>query len=58
MSIKQRKGDPVLFKTDEYPRANTTKEKLAGLRPAFNKEGSVTAGNSSGINFDRYMQIK
>ena len=50
VSIKQRKGDPVLFKTDEYPRANTTKEKLAGLRPAFNKEGSVTAGNSSGIN--------
>ena len=50
VSIQQRKGDPILFKTDEYPRANTTKEKLAGLRPAFNKEGSVTAGNSSGIN--------
>ena len=48
--IPQRKGDPILFDTDEYPRAGTTAEKLAGLKPAFKKDGSVTAGNASGIN--------
>src|SRR2546425_10179279 len=48
--IPQKKGDPVLFDTDEYPRAGTTAEKLAALRPAFKKDGSVTAGNASGIN--------
>lgn len=48
--IPQKKGDPVLFATDEYPRAGTTAEKLAGLRGAFRKDGSVTAGNASGIN--------
>jgi acetyl-CoA C-acetyltransferase len=48
--IPQRKGDPVLFDTDEYPRAGTTAEKLAALRPAFKKDGTVTAGNASGIN--------
>ena len=48
--IPQRKGEPVLFDTDEYPRAGTTAEKLAGLKPAFKKDGSVTAGNASGIN--------
>ncbi|WP_313428273.1 acetyl-CoA C-acetyltransferase [Siminovitchia terrae] len=48
--IPQRKGDPIVFDTDEYPRKGTTAAKLAGLRPAFKKEGSVTAGNSSGIN--------
>ena len=50
VSIPQRKGDPLVFKTDEFPRAGTTAEKLAGLRPAFSKDGTVTAGNASGIN--------
>ena len=48
--VPQRKGDPILVDTDEYPRAGTTPEKLAALKPAFKKDGSVTAGNSSGIN--------
>lgn len=48
--IPQRKGDPIVFSEDEYPREGTTKESLGKLRPAFKKEGSVTAGNSSGIN--------
>src|SRR3954462_4551817 len=48
--VPQRKGDPVLVDTDEYPRAGTTAEKLAALKPAFKKDGSVTAGNASGIN--------
>ncbi|MEW6724428.1 MAG: acetyl-CoA C-acetyltransferase [Bacillota bacterium] len=48
--IPQRKGDPVVFAADEYPRPNITAESLAGLRPAFKKDGTVTAGNSSGIN--------
>jgi acetyl-CoA C-acetyltransferase len=50
VSIPQRKGDPVVFDTDEYPKKGTTVEKLGGLRPAFKKDGSVTAGNASGIN--------
>jgi acetyl-CoA C-acetyltransferase len=50
VSIPQRKGDPITFDTDEYPRAGTTAEKLAGLKPAFKKDGTVTAGNASGIN--------
>jgi acetyl-CoA C-acetyltransferase len=50
VEIPQRKGDPVVFDTDEFPRAGTTAEGLAKLRPAFNKEGSVTAGNASGLN--------
>jgi acetyl-CoA C-acetyltransferase len=50
VSVAQRKGDPILVDTDEYPRAGTTAEKLAALKPAFKKDGSVTAGNSSGIN--------
>ena len=50
VQIPQKKGDPVTFDTDEYPRAGTTAEKLAGLKPAFKKDGSVTAGNASGIN--------
>jgi acetyl-CoA C-acetyltransferase len=50
VSIPQKKGDPVTFDTDEYPRAGTTAEKLAGLKPAFKKDGTVTAGNASGIN--------
>ena len=50
ISIPQRKGDPVLFDTDEQPRAGTTAEALAKLRPAFKKDGTVTAGNASTIN--------
>ena len=50
VSIPQRKGDPVVFDTDEQPRATTTAESLAKLRPAFKKDGSVTAGNSSTLN--------
>lgn len=46
----QRKKEQVLIDTDEHPRAGTTVETLAGLRPAFAKDGSVTAGNASGIN--------
>ena len=48
--VPQRKGDPVLVDTDEYPRAGTTAEKLGALKPAFKKDGSVTAGNASGLN--------
>jgi acetyl-CoA C-acetyltransferase len=48
--IPQRKGDPVVVDTDEYPRAGTTVEKLGMLKPAFKPDGSVTAGNASGIN--------
>jgi acetyl-CoA C-acetyltransferase len=48
--IPQRKGDPVVFSEDEFPRHGTTAEKLNKLRPAFDREGSVTAGNASGIN--------
>jgi acetyl-CoA C-acetyltransferase len=48
--IPQKKGEPIVFDTDEYPRAETTVEKLGGLRPAFRKDGTVTAGNASGIN--------
>ena len=50
VSIPQRKGDPVIFDTDEQPRAGTTAESLAKLRPAFKKNGSVTAGNASTLN--------
>jgi acetyl-CoA C-acetyltransferase len=50
VEIPQKKGDPIIFDTDEYPRFGTTAEKLAKLRPAFKKDGTVTAGNSSGIN--------
>ncbi len=49
VTVKQRKGD-VVVDTDEYPRHGTTPEILAGLRPAFSKDGTVTAGNASGIN--------
>jgi len=48
--IPQRKGDPVVFDTDEFINKKTNAEALAGLRPAFDKAGSVTAGNASGIN--------
>jgi len=48
--IPQRKGDPLIFNSDEFINKKTTTEVLAGLRPAFDKAGSVTAGNASGIN--------
>ena len=50
VAIPQRKGDPVIFDTDEYVNQKTNAEALAGLRPAFDKAGRVTAGNASGIN--------
>ena len=50
IEIPQRKGDPLVFDTDEQPRAGTTAESLARLKPAFRKDGSVTAGNASSLN--------
>ena len=50
VEIPQRKGDPIIFDTDEFPRFGSTAEKLGKLKPAFAKQGSITAGNSSGIN--------
>jgi acetyl-CoA C-acetyltransferase len=50
IALAQKKGEAIVFARDEYPRAGTTVEKLAGLKPAFQKEGTVTAGNASGIN--------
>ena len=50
VEIPQKKGDPILFDTDEYIKAGTTLDKVAKLRPAFAKEGIVTAANASGIN--------
>ncbi len=50
VSIPQRKGEPIIFDTDEQPRDGTTAESLGKLRPAFKKDGSVTAGNASTLN--------
>lgn len=50
VEIPQRKGNPIVFDTDEYPRFGATAEGLAKLKPAFKKDGTVTAGNASGIN--------
>jgi acetyl-CoA C-acetyltransferase len=50
VEIPQRKGDPIIFDTDEGPRPGTTADKLAKLKPAFKKDGTVTAGNSPGLN--------
>jgi acetyl-CoA C-acetyltransferase len=50
VAIPQRKGDPVYFSVDEFPRAGVTAEALGKLKPAFKKDGTVTAGNASGIN--------
>lgn len=50
VQIPQRKGDPLIFNQDEFPRHGTTAETLAKLRPAFDKTGTVTAGNASGLN--------
>src|SRR5678815_5846354 len=49
-SIPQKKGDPIVFAADEFINKKTSAEALAGLRPAFDKAGTVTAGNASGIN--------
>ncbi|UCD16626.1 MAG: acetyl-CoA C-acetyltransferase [Candidatus Zixiibacteriota bacterium] len=50
IEIPQRKGDPIIFEKDECPRPNVTMEGLAKLRPAFEKDGTVTAGNAPGLN--------
>jgi acetyl-CoA C-acetyltransferase len=50
VTIPQRKGDPVVFDSDEFINRRSTADALAGLRPAFDKAGSVTAGNASGLN--------
>ena len=50
VEIPQRRGEPLVFATDEFPRKDVSLEGLSKLRPAFQKDGSVTAGNSSGIN--------
>jgi acetyl-CoA C-acetyltransferase len=50
LEIPQRKGAPLVFDMDEYPKHGSTLEALAGLRPAFDKNGTVTAGNASGLN--------
>ena len=50
IEIPQKKGNPIIFDTDEFPRHGTTAEALGKLKPAFDREGSVTAGNASGIN--------
>lgn len=50
VEIPQKRGDPLVIDTDEYPRFGTTIEALAKLKPAFKKDGTVTAGNASGIN--------
>lgn len=57
VSIPQRKGDPIVFQEDEQIRANTTLESLAKLRPAFSKQGSVTAGNASTLNDGAAMVV-
>ncbi len=50
IAIPQKKGDPIIFEKDEFAKANTTLDGLAKLKPAFRKNGSVTAGNASGLN--------
>ncbi|GAB3789286.1 acetyl-CoA C-acetyltransferase [Virgibacillus kimchii] len=50
LEVPQRKGDPVVVDTDEAPRKDTSVEKLAKLRPAFDKDGTITAGNAPGVN--------
>ena len=50
VSIPQKKGDPVVFETDEFINRKSNADVLAGLRPAFDKAGTVTAGNASGLN--------
>ncbi len=55
--VPQRKGDPIIVDTDEFPKYGMTIEKLEKLRPAFKKDGTVTAGNASGINDGGAMLI-
>lgn len=55
--IPQRKGDPIVFDTDEFPKFGATAENLGKLKPAFKKDGTVTAGNSSGINDGAAMLV-
>ncbi len=50
VEVPQRKGDPVIFKQDEFPRFGTSVESLAKLKPAFKKDGTITAGNASSLN--------
>jgi acetyl-CoA C-acetyltransferase len=50
LSIPQRKGDPLVFDTDEFPRLGATLDSMTSLKPAFKKDGSVTAANASGLN--------
>jgi len=50
VEIPQARGEPTVFQVDEHPRPDTTMEKLGKLRPAFKKDGAITAGNASGIN--------
>jgi acetyl-CoA acyltransferase/3-oxoadipyl-CoA thiolase len=50
VTIPQRKGDPIIIDTDEHPRASTTLEALAKLKGVVKADGTVTAGNASGIN--------
>lgn len=57
VEIPQKKGDPILFKTDEFIRQGVTLEQLQKLKPAFKKDGTVTAGNASGINDGAAMLI-
>lgn len=57
VSVPQRKKDPILVDTDEHPRPNTTLDALQALRPAFRQNGSVTAGNASGINDGAAMSL-
>lgn len=57
VSIQQRKGDPIIVDTDEFPKHGLNLEKLSALKPAFKKEGTVTAGNASGINDGACMLI-
>lgn len=57
VAVPQRKGDPIIVDTDEYPKPGTTVEKLGKLRPAFKKDGTVTAGNASGINDGAAMLV-
>lgn len=57
VQVPQRKGDPIIVDTDEFPKHGTTIDKLAKLRPAFKKDGTVTAANASGINDGAAMLI-
>jgi acetyl-CoA C-acetyltransferase len=57
VEIPQRKGDPIIFDTDEYPKMGSTIEKLSKLKPAFKNDGTVTAANASGINDGAVMFI-